>query len=698
MAPREEHALPASLTGRIAALLIAAALLGATSCAVATVEPGAATPPALVDGPRGFSLKTQSRPTRNYPAGDDFYAYVNKDWLESHDLPPDKVSIGATDALMEQADSDVRDMIEELVASRPAAGTIEQKIADLFTSALDEAAIETRGIAPLQPHLARIRAVKTMDDLTRLMGVIGYNSPIGLAVGPSPADPDRNAIWLSQAGLGMPHRGFYLEDSGDMVDMQEGYRSHVATILGLLGHADSESGAKRVFDLEHAIAESHVDEDRSLSAEEMMRSMTFADLESYAPDFRWDLFFEEAGMSGSELFVLMDQTAVADIVEGLDDFPLEDWKLWLEFSIAHDLSAYLPRAFADSNFDFYARQMSGVTEKPARWQFAVGLVNTHLGDAVAQLYVQRHFPEAHKEVVDSIVSNMRSAFESRMRSLDWMDEETRSAALGKLGALTGMIGYPDQWRDFSTYTVEPGRLLENVYASYEYQWRDQQGDLRRPVDRSRWPTHAHVVNAYYNPLANTFVLPAGILKPPFFDPAADPAVNYGGIGAVIGHEMSHGFDDQGRQFDATGRTFNWWTDETDERFVSRSRRLIRQYNNYCPFNDACVNGLGTLGENIGDLAGLEIAYAAYRHSLGGKEAPVIDGQTGDQRFFIAYARTYREKVREEIARAMLDGDSHAPSRYRVNGVVRNMDAWYAAFDVQPGDGLYLAPGQRVRIW
>lgn len=690
--------MSAGLTVRLAGVFIAAALLATASCAVATVDTRPPTPPAMIDTPRGFTGKSQPRSGRNHAAGDDFYQFVNRDWLAANDLPPHKVSIGATETLMEQADSDVRDMIADLVASRPAPGTIEQKIADLYTAALDEDAIEARGIAPLQPHLDRIAAVRTRDDLTRLMGVIGYNSPVGIAVGPSPANPDRNAIWLSQAGLGLPHRGYYLETSADMTGLQEGYREYVATILRLIGHDDPEGGARRVYALEHAIAESHVDEDRSLSAEELMRAMTFAELKAYAPAFNWDIFFAEAGMSGSELFVVMDQTAVADLVQGIADFPLEDWKLWLQFSLAHDFAAYLPRAFADANFDYYARRLSGVTERPERWQFAVGLVDAHLGDAVAQLYVQRHFPEEHKERVDAIVTNIRTAFETRMRSLEWMDEETRTAALDKLRALTGMIGYPDQWRDFDGYTVEPGKLFENIYASYAFQWRDQQDDLRRPVDRARWPTHAHVVNAFYNPLANTFVLPAGILKPPFFDPAADAAVNYGGIGAVIGHEMSHGFDDQGRQFDASGRTFNWWTSETDERFVSMSERLVRQYDSYCPFPDACVNGLGTLGENIGDLAGLEIAYAAYRHSLGGREAPVINGLTGDQRFFMAYAHTYREKVRDEIARAMLDGDSHAPGRYRVNGVVRNMNAWYAAFDVQPGDALYLPPSRRISIW
>lgn len=695
--------MSASLTRRLASAFGALSLLAATSCATATVDPATVTPPSLTapslrELPQGFSLKSQPRASRNYEPGDDFYQYVNKDWLAANNLPPDKVSIGAAEELTEKSDADVRTMIEEIGASKPAPGTIEQKIADLYTSAMDEAAIEARGIAPLQPHLARIKAVTSVEDLMRLMGVIGYNSPIGAGVAPSPADPDRNAIWFSQAGLNMPHRGYYLDSSPDMVSLQKGYHDYIATILRLIGERDPEGGAQRIYALEEAIAKAHVDEDRSLSADEAMRTMSFDQLKAFAPAFGWDPFLEEAGMSGGELFVVLDQTAITDLAQLVHDIPLDDWKLWMEFSIASDMAAYLPKAFADASFDFYSRQLSGVTEQPERWQFAVGIVNSALGDAVAQIYVQKHFPPEDKARVDAIVANIRTAFETRMRSLDWMDDETRAAALGKLAALTGMVGYPDKWRDFSGLKIESGKLAENIYASYDFEWRDQQVDLHQPVDRTRWPTHAHVVNAFYNPLANTFVLPAGILKPPFFDPDADAAVNYGGIGAVIGHEMSHGFDDQGRQFDGTGRTFNWWTEETDGRFLAKSRRLIRQFNNYCPFKDACVNGLGTLGENIGDLSGLEIAYAAYKLSLGGKDAPVIDGLTGDQRFFIAYAASYRDKVRDEIARAMLDGDSHSPSRYRVNGVVRNMDAWYAAFGVEPADRLYLAPSQRVRIW
>jgi putative endopeptidase len=398
-----------------------------------------------------------------------------------------------------------------------------------------------------------------------------------------------------------------------------------------------------------------------------------------------------------------DQTAVADLGDLVPAESLEDWKLWMEFHFAHEsFSDYLPKAFANSPSTTIRGSLAGLTGDSQRaGSSRSGSSTTRSAKAVgAALCPQASLPEPGYKADRSMPSSPTSAPRSKRgcKALDWMDDETRGAALEKLLALQGMIGYPDKWRDFSKYPVEPGKLVESIYASYEFEWNEQQADLGKPVDRTRWPTHAHVVNAFYNPLGNTFVLPAGILKPPFFDPGADPAVNYGGIGAVIGHEMSHGFDDQGRQFDASGRTFNWWTDETDELFVAKTNRLMRQYNGYCPFRDACVNGLGTLGENIGDLAGLEIAYAAYKLSLGGKEAPVIGGLTGDQRFFTAYASTYRDKVREEIARAMLEGDSHSPSRYRVNGVVRNMDAWYAAFDVKPGDRLYLSPAQRVRIW
>lgn len=630
--------------------------------------------------------------------GQDFYSYVNSEWLASYTMPPDKVSVGAAEDLMEKSDEDVRRMIEDIIAAKPAPNTLERKIADLYAAAMNEQAIEARGIEPLKPFLARIASVKTRDDLVRLMGVIGYNSPIGMSVAPSPADPDRNAVWVSQAGLGMPHRGYYLSFGMDDEAMRVAYRTHVANLLRLIGKTDPEAGAQRIYNLERKIARAHTDEDRSISAEESLRTMSMSELKAYAPDFGWDLFLGEGGFTNADRFVVTDQTAVADLAKLVPKESIDDWKLWMEFHIADTFAEYLPKAFADSAFEFYSHRISGLEQKPARWQWAVGIVNSYLAEGVGELYVKRYFPATYKADIDAIVGNIRTAFATRLRSLDWMDDETRAEALQKLSVLKAQIGHPDTWKDFSDLKIEPGKLLENAYTVFEYAWNDMRDDLNKPVDRDLWPTAAHVVNAFYNPLSNTFTMPAGILKPPYFDPKADAAENYGGIGAVIGHEVSHGFDDQGRQFDGTGRNRNWWTEETDEKFVTRADALIEQYEGYCPYVGACVNGLGTLGENIGDLAGLEISYAAWKLSLNGKPAPVIDGLTGDQRFFIAYARSYRGKMREELARAMLDGDTHAPNRYRVNGVVRNMDAWYAAFDIKPGDKLYLAPEKRIRLW
>ncbi len=696
-----------------ASLLALAACSSPASQTAATAMPPElailpATPPQLLPG-QGVNLEQLSGlpatsdddplpSTVILEAGDDFYGYVNRDWLAAYKLPADKASMGFTEELSEKSDADVRALAEQLIAAKPAAGTLERKVADLYAAAMDEATIEKRGIEPLKPHLDRIRAVSNVNDLMRLMGVIGYASPVGAGIAPSPVDPDRNAIWVSQSGLGMPHRGYYLGFGVRDEALRVSYRKYVATVMRLIGNPDPEGAAARIYALERKIALAHTDIDRSLSAEETLRPTTLSGLKSFAPGLDWDLFLGEANFTGAKLYVVTDGTAVAACADLIRKEKLEDWKTWMEFHFANQFAAYLPRAFADPSFDFFTRQLAGVQEELPRWQWSVGVLNDYLGDGVGQLYATRNFGTKDRKAIDTIVSNIRSSFETRMRALDWMDEATRKEALNKLTALKQMVGQPDTWRDLSGVKIEPGKLIESLYNIYDFDWREQAADLNKPVDRARWPTPPHVINAFYNPLANTFVLPAGILQPPFFDPDADAAENYGGIGAIIGHEMSHGFDDMGRQFDETGKTRNWWTEDTDARFLVKSNDLIRQYNAYCPWFGACVNGLGTLGENIGDLAGLEISYAAYHASLGGKAAPVIKGLTGDQRFFIAYARGYRGKMREELARAMLDGDSHAPNRYRVNGVVRNMDAWYAAFNVQPGDRLYLKPEDRIRLW
>ncbi len=495
----------------------------------------------------------------------------------------------------------------------------------------------------------------------------------------------------------MPHRGYYLSFGMQDESLRLAYRVHVINVLRLIGNPDPEDGALRIYNLERKIARAHTDEDRSLSAQEALRTMSLSELKAYAPDFGWDLFLAEGGFTNADRFVVTDQTAVADLARLVPKESIDDWKLWMEFHIANEFAEYLPKAFADSHFEFFSRRLSGLEEKPARWQWAVTIVNNYLGEGVGELYVKRYFPAGYKADIDAIVSNIRTAFATRLKALDWMDDATRTEALGKLGTLTAQIGYPDKWEDFSRLNIQPGKLVENIYTVYEYSWNEMRDELHKPADRDRWPTAAHIVNAFYNPLSNTFTMPAGILQAPYFDPKADAAENYGGIGAVIGHEISHGFDDRGRQFDGAGRNRNWWSEQTDTRFVTKTEALMEQYDSYCPYVGVCVNGLGTLGENIGDLAGLEIAYAAWKSSLKGKPSPVIDGLTGDQRFFLAYARSYRGKIREELAKAMLEGDSHAPNRYRVNGVVRNMDAWYAAFDIKPTDKLYLPRRPRATL-
>ena len=388
-------------------------------------------------------------------AGEDFYSYVNSEWLASYQLPPDKLSIGAAEELTDQSDAVVRTMIEEIIAANPPAGTLERKIADLYTAAMDEAGIEARGIAPLQPHLDRIRAVKTYDDLVRLMGVIGYNSPIGLSVAASPADPDTNAVWLSQAGLGMPHRGYYISFGMEDESTRLAYRAHVINILRLIGEPNPEDGALRIYNLERKIARAHTDEDRSLSAQEALRTMSMSELKAYAPEFRWDLFLGEGGFTKADRFVVTDQTAVADLAKLVPAESLEDWKLWMEFHFANSFSEYLPKAFANSHFEFYSRRLAGLQEKPARWQWAVGIVNNQIGEGVGELYVRKHFPPGYKADIDAIVANIRTAFETRIKALDWMDDQTRTQALAKLQALKQQIGQPDTRKNYTSLQIKP---------------------------------------------------------------------------------------------------------------------------------------------------------------------------------------------------------------------------------------------------
>jgi endothelin-converting enzyme/putative endopeptidase len=631
-------------------------------------------------------------------AGDDFYLHVNGAWIDAAVLPPDRTDIGSVQTMGDKVEADVRALIEEMAAAESPRGSLSAKVGDLYAAMMDEAAIEKNGIAPLKPHLDRIAAMKNTHDLTALMAVIGYAAPINLGVAPHPDHPDQPALWFRQDGLGMPHRGFYLDFGVHEAELRMVYRKHVEEVMKLLGYPDPADAAARIWELERKIARAHTPEDRRQTVGQLYQAVDIEGLKRFAPGFDWQLFIDKAGYHGAKEFIITDGTAVRDCVALLDKIPLQDWKDWMAFHFADAFAYELPKAFQDSNFAFESRALLGVEQPPERWRVAIGIVNAYLADGLGELYVRRHFPPEQKAQVEQMVANLRAAFSKRLDTLDWMDDATRAEAHAKLNAMKSMVGYPSKWTDYSSLKVDRTKLIDSLYNGFVFHSDEDRKHIFGPVDREEWPVPPQVVNAFYNPLGNSLTLPAGILQPPFFDPRADAAENYGSIGAVIGHEISHGFDDRGRQMDETGKRRNWWTAATNAKFVTASTKLMWQYSAYCPRVGLCVNGLATLGENIGDLAGMEIAYDAWKASLKGAQAPVINGLTGDQRFFTAYARTWREKVRKEAFEAQVGNSDHSPSQYRVNGVVRNMDEWYAAFDIKPGDKLYLPPEERVRIW
>ena len=496
----------------------------------------------------------------------------------------------------------------------------------------------------------------------------------------------------------MPDRDYYLKPGGRFEGYRSAYTKYVRTIFELLGDVHAEQSANQVVALENKIATAHWDVARRRNVKETYNPMDLAGLEKLAPNIEWPVLLQEAGLGAVKTLTVSETTAVRDGVKLLDSEPIDIWKKYLAFHIASDFAAFLPKAFDDANFEFYGRTINGVQEQRERWKRGVANLNGLIGEGVGKLYVAKYFPPESKQQMDALVANLRTALERRLKDLEWMDEPTRTEALKKLSTFEPRIGYPDRWRDYSALSIEPGKAFENVERARAFEWNRQVARLGGPVDRAEWRMNAQTVNASYNPLMNQITFPAGILQPPFFDPHADPAVNYGAIGAVIGHEIGHGFDDQGREYDEAGTIRNWWTPATNDRFVAATDRLATQFDEYCPVEDGCVNGRLTLGENIGDLGGIQMAYTAYRLSLNGREAPVIDGFSGDQRFFLAYGQVWRSLTRDDALRSMMLTNPHSPPMFRVNGVVRNVDAWYEAFGVKAGDALYLPPDERVRIW
>jgi len=630
--------------------------------------------------------------------GDDFYRHVNGAWMAKTTIPADRSYFGVVDFVADKAELDVKAILDALSAKPQPAGSSAAKLAAIYGGWMDEAAIEARGVEPLKPLLAEIDAVPDKAALAALLGGIDFTAPFTIFIDADPAAPTAYAVNLGQSGLGMPNRDYYLTTGATYDAYRAAYKTYVAKILELIGDPSPAASADAVIALETMIATIHWTPERQRNVKEAVNPMDLAGLQTLAPSIKWADVFASAGFTGVDRIIVAETTAVRDGAALIASQPLPVWKKYLAFHLASDNADYLPKAFDDASFAFFSKTLNGAEQQRERWKRGVALTQQLMGEAVGETYIARHYPPETGAKVDDLVANLRAAMDERLKTLAWMDEPTRAEALKKLATFEPHVGHPATWRDYAALAIEPGKLFENVRAANAFDWNRQLARFHQPVDRGEWFMNVPEVNAYCYAAPNQIVFPAGILQPPFFDPNADPAVNYGDIGATIGHEMGHGFDDQGREYDDAGLLRNWWTPETDAKFKAATEKLGAQFDSYCPLPDACAKGQLTMGENIGDLGGLEMAYTAYKLSLNGRQAPVIDGYTGDQRFFLSYAQSWMELVRDDALRQLVLTNPHAPAIYRVNGIVRNMDAWYAAFNIQPGDKLYLPPDERVHIW
>jgi len=633
--------------------------------------------------------------------GDDFFRYANGGWLDRTEIPGDRTRWGTFDMLREKSDRDVRTIIEEVALAGGASGSNQQKIADFYNSYLNVEAINAAGLAPAQADLAAIAALRTHEDVFRLIARpdMPVASPIGIYVTLDERNPDRYVTGMSHAGLSLPDRDYYLRDDEQFTGIRNEFRAHVARMLTLANQSDADSKARRILALETEIARRHWPLTERRESERTYNLRTRDQIRAFAPRFPWDAMFESAEMGAVQEVVVAEVTAMGPLAELALATPVSTWREYLTYHYLSNVGAVLPQPFDDENFAFYNRTLNGQPQQRERWKRAVAACNGVLGEAVGQLYVARHFPPEAKAQMLELVENLRRAYGQRIEALSWMTAETKVAAHEKLRTFLPKIGYPDTWRDYSGFEVRGGDAFGNNKRGAVYGWRYDVARLSRPTDKSEWLYMApQEVNAYYNTVFNEIVFPAAILQPPFFDPNADPAVNYGAIGGVIGHEMGHGFDDQGAKSDAHGVLRDWWTPADFAAFTSLTDRLAAQYDTFQALPGINVNGRLTLGENIGDNGGLQVALYAYKLSLNGQDAPVIDGFTGDQRFFLSWAQAWRQDIRDEALRNQVLSDPHSPARFRCNGTVRNMDAWYAAFNVPPTAALHLPENERVEIW
>jgi putative endopeptidase len=645
---------------------------------------------------------------------DDLFRYVNGHWLDTAEIPEDRAVYGTFHRLRDEAETHLRTILDDVAVAATEgaapAGSEARKVGDLYASFLDEETIEQLGAEPIADQLAAVAAVTDVASLTRTLGALdraGVGGPFGYFVNGDARQSDRYVMYLNQGGLSLPDESYYREDT--FAEIRAEYVGHLERMLKLAGLsgsvgavADAADVAERIMALETRLAQSHWDRVSTRDATKTYNKLDRAALAELAPEFDWTAWIEGLGVPSSAFdeVVVRQPSYFTGLGRALTDVPLEDWKAWLGWRVVHSAAALLSTPFVEENFAFYGRTLTGAPQLRERWKRGVSIVEGALGEALGKLYVERHFPSAAKTRMVELVDKLVLAYRQSISGLDWMSEQTRARALDKLERFTPKIGYPDEWRDYSPLEIVAGDLIGNVRRSGEYELAREIDKLGGPVDRNEWFMTPQTVNAYYNPLMNEIVFPAAILQPPFFDVEADDAANYGAIGAIIGHEIGHGFDDQGSKYDGDGNLHDWWTDADRAEFEKRTTVLVQQYNALEPKQAPGhhVNGALTVGENIGDLGGLSIAYAAYLIALDGDAPPELEGLSGEQRFFIAWAQGWRGKARDTEVIRRLALDPHSPEEFRCNAVVRNIDAFHASFAVTPDDELWLAEDERVRIW
>ena len=706
---------------RILALGASALALAMSAPAMAQETPAEETAaPTMSFGDWGFDTDYLSP---DIDPGDDFFAYANQVWIDNNPLPADRGRFGAFDLLGEKSTFDVKSVIDELT-SKPASELTpnERRIVDAYTSYLDTDAIDAAGLAPAEPYLAKIRDADTLTELATLWATPGYPSPVGGFVNVDSKEPTRYSFYLGSGGLGMPDREYYFDESEKGLAVRKAYQDYLTFLMGEAGFDDAAGMAQQVYDLEDSFARK-VAWDRTVSRNRDLtyNALTSEEVEGLSDAFPIAAMINAMGLADNDRYIVGDippsaeriaeleltEETVAKIgggtpamLELLAETDMEVLRAWTLKNFLSSNAAILPTRFDEANFAFYGTALRGVPEQRDRWKRAVGATEGMLGELLGASYVERFFPPESKSAMDELVANLRIALAESLKEIDWMTEETKVQAMAKLDTFDPKIGYRDNLETYDGLVITAGDPIANMMAATKWGMEDNLAKLGQPIDRTEWFMLPQTVNAYYNPSKNEIVFPAGILQQPFFGKDADIAVNYGAIGGVIGHEIGHGFDDQGSKSDASGALRNWWTEEDRENFDALGDKLVEQYNQFCPLDngETCVNGRLALGENIGDLGGLSMAYRAYKLATKGQEVPVIDGLTGDQRFFLAWAQVWRSAYREDSLRSQLRNGPHSPAMYRTNGIVRNMDEWYEAFGVTPDDDLYLPPEERIRIW